>query len=76
MMKFLMSQKLKQDDEVTDHYVNQSRKTENDTNRVTYQVKVHQKVQTTLLFDTGADANVMSKYVWDHLESVHCKQQG
>ena len=47
MVKFLMNQKLKQDDGGTDQCVNQSRTTEGDSERVTHEVKVQEKVQTT-----------------------------
>ena len=52
---------------MTDQSVNQSRTTEDDSERVAYQVKVQEKVQTTWLFDTGAAAHVMPKYVWEQL---------
>ena len=63
MVKFLMSQKLKQDDGVTDQSVNQSRTTENDSERDVYQVRIQERVETISLFDTGAEAHVMPKYV-------------
>ena len=47
--------------------VNQSRTTEDDSERVAYRVNVQEKVQTTWLFDTGADAHVMPKYVREQL---------
>ena len=53
-----MNRELQQDDGVTDQNVNQSRTTENDSKRVAHQVKVQESVQTTWLFDTGADAHV------------------
>ena len=62
-----MNQKLKQDDGVTGQSVNQSRTTENDSERAAYQVKVQEKVETTWSVDTGADAHVMPKYVWEQL---------
>ena len=58
---------LKQDDGATDQSVNQSRTTENDSERAAYQVQVLEKVETTWLFDTGADAHVMPKYVREQL---------
>ena len=65
MVKFLMNPKLKQDDGVTDQSGNRSRTTEDDSERVAHRVKVQEKVQTTWLFDTGTDAHVMPKYVWE-----------
>ena len=61
------TKKLKQDDGVTDQCMNQSRTTEDDSERVACQLKVEEKVQTTWLSDTGADAHVMPKYVWEQL---------
>ena len=62
-----MDQKLKQDDDVTDQNVNQSRTTENDSERNVYQVSIQEKAETIWLFDTGADAHVMPKHVWEQL---------
>ena len=59
------SKKLKQDDDVTDQNVSQSRTTENDSERGVYQVRNQEKVETIWLFDTRADAHVMPKYVWE-----------
>ena len=47
--------------------VNRSRTTEEDSERVAYQVKVQEKIQTTWLFDTEADEHVMPKYEWEQL---------
>ena len=52
---------------MTDQSVNRSRTTEEDSERVAYQVKVQEKIQTTWLFDTEADAHVMPKFEWEQL---------
>ena len=52
---------------MTDQSVNRSRTTEEDSERVAYQVKVQEKFQTTWLFDTEADAHVMPKFEWEQL---------
>ena len=75
MVNSLMNQKLKQDDDVTDQRVNQSRTTENDSERDVFQVRVKEKVETNWLFDTRADAHMMPKHVGNSRESLHCKQQ-
>ena len=67
MAKSLIDQKLRQDDDVTDQNVNQSRTTENDPERDVYQVRVQERVETIQLFDTRADADVMPKHVWEQL---------
>ena len=67
MVKFQMNHKLKQDDGVTDQSVNQSRTTEGDSEQDVHQVNVQEKVQISWLFDTGADAHVMPKNVWEQL---------
>ena len=60
-------QKAKQDDDVTDQNVNQSRTAENDSGRDVYQVRTQEKVETIWLFDTGADAHVMPKHMWEQV---------
>ena len=67
MVKFMMINKLKQDGDLTGQSVNQSSTTEDDSERAACEVKVQEKVQTTLLFDTRAHAQVMPQYVWKHL---------
>ena len=67
MVPSLMNQQLKQDDDVTDQSVNQSRTIENDSERDVNQIRIQEKVETTCLFDTGADAHVMPKHVWEQL---------
>ena len=67
VMNSLMDQKLKQDDDVTDENVDQSRTAESDSERDAYQVRVQEKVETIWLFDTGAGAHVMPKHVWEQL---------
>ena len=67
MVKFLMNETFTQDDGVTDYIVNQSKRTEDDPKRVAYHVEVHEKVQTSCLFDTGVDAHVMPTYAWEQL---------
>ena len=67
MAKSLMDQKLKQDDGVTDQNVNQSRTTQNDSERNVYQVRIQEKFETIWLFATGADVHVMPKHVWEQL---------
>ena len=62
-----MDQKLKQDDGVTDQNVNQTRTTENDSERDVYQVRIQEKFETIWLFATGADVHVMPKHVWEQL---------
>ena len=32
-----------------------------------HQVRIQEKVETIWLFDTGADAHVMPKHVWEQL---------
>ena len=64
MVKFLMNQKLKQDDGVTDQSVNQPRTTENNSERAAYRQR---KFRPPGLFDTRAEAHVMPKYVWEQL---------
>ena len=54
-------------DVAIDHSVNQSRTTEDDPEQVAYQVKIQEKVETTCLFDRGADAHVMPNCVWEVL---------
>ena len=66
MVKSLMDQ-MKQDDGVTDQNVNQSRTTEDDSERDVYQVRIQEKAETIWSFDTGADAHVMPKHVWEQL---------
>ena len=63
MARSLMHQKLKQGDDVTDLNVNQSRTTENGSERDVYQVRVQEQVEAIWFFDTGADAHVMPKHV-------------
>ena len=75
MAKSLMDQQLKQDDDMTDKNVNQTRTSENDSERDVYKVRFHQKVETIWLFDTRADVHVMPKRVWEQLGELHCKQQ-
>ena len=48
--------------------MNQSRTTANDPERDVYHVRIQEKVETNWLFDTGADAHVMPKHVWEPLE--------
>ena len=67
MVKSLMDQKLKQHDDVTDQNVNQSRTTENDSERDVHQVRIQEKVETIWLCDTGADAHVMPVHVREQL---------
>ena len=67
VVKSLMNQKLKQDDDVTDQSVNQSRTTQHDSERDVYQVSFQAKVETIWLCDTGADAHVMPKHLWEQL---------
>ena len=67
MVKCLMDQKLKQDDDVTDQNVNQSRTTENDSERDVLQIRNQEKVETIWLFDTRADAHVIPKLSWEQL---------
>ena len=67
MAQSLMNQQLNQDDGVTEKCVNQSGTTENGSEHAVCQVKVQEKVVTTWLFDTGADAHVMPKCVWEQL---------
>ena len=55
MVKSLMNQQLKQDDDVTDQSVTPSRTSQNDSERDVYRVRTHEKVETIWLFDTGAD---------------------
>ena len=62
-----MDRELKQDDDGTDQIVNQSRTTENDSERDVFQVRIQEKVETIWLFDTGADAHVMPKHVLGQL---------
>ena len=59
-MNLLTHQKLKQEnlnDVEKDQSVNQSRTTEDSSERVPYQLKIKEMVETTWLFDTGADAH-------------------
>ena len=63
----LMDRKLNQDDGVKEQYVNHSGIRENGSEHAACEVKVHEKVVTTWLFDTGADAHVMPKCVWEQL---------
>ena len=49
--------------------VKQSRTTDNDSERAAYQVKIQENVETTWLFNTGADAHVMPKYVWEQFRA-------
>ena len=75
MVKSLMDQ-MKQDNGVTDQNVNQSRTTENDSERYVYQVRIQDKVETIWLFDTGVNAHVMPKSTCGNSwVSIHCKQQ-
>ena len=67
MVKSLMNQKLKRDDDVTDQSVNQSRTTEHDSARDVYQIRTREKVETIWLFDTGTDAHVSPNHVWEQL---------
>ena len=62
-MVSLKNQKLKRDDDVTDQNVHQSRTTENDSERDVYQVRI----QENWLSDTGANAHVIPKHVWQKL---------
>ena len=50
---------------MTEQCVNQSGTAENGSEHATCQVKVQEKVVTTCLFDTGTDAHVMPKCVWE-----------
>ena len=68
MVESLMVQKLKQDGDMTDQNVNQSRTTENDSERDVHRVRIQAKVETIWLFDMGADAHVMPKHVWCNVE--------
>ena len=52
---------------MTDQNVNQSRTAENVSERIVYQMRIQEKVQTILLFDTRADAHVMPMHVWKQL---------
>ena len=63
MAKSLMDRKANQDDGVTEQCVNQSGIAENGSEHAVCQVKVQEKVVTTWLFDTRADAHVMPKCV-------------
>ena len=67
VMSSLMDQQLKQDDDVTDQNVNQTRTTENDPEPDVYQVRIQEKVETIWLFDTGNDADAMPEPVWEQL---------
>ena len=62
-----MDRNLNQDDGVTEQCVNQSGIAENGSEHAACQVKVQEKVVATWLFNTGADANVMPKCVWEQL---------
>ena len=62
-----MNQKLYQDDGVKEQCVNQSGTAENGSEHVACQVQALEKVVTTWLVDTGADAHVMLKCVWQQL---------
>ena len=57
---------MKRDDDLTDQNVNQFGTTENDSERDIHQVRIQEKVET-IWFDTGADAHVMPKHVWEQL---------
>ena len=67
MAKSLTDRKLNQDGDVTEQCVNQSGTAENGSEHAACQVKVQNKVVTTWLFDTRADAHVMPKCVWEQL---------
>ena len=75
MVKSMMNQKLKRDVDVTDQSVYQSKTTANGSERDENQVRIQEKVETIWLFDTGADAHVMPKHMWEQLGVLHCKQQ-
>ena len=62
-----MDRKLNQEGGVTEQCANQSRTVENGSEHAACQVRVEEKVVTTWLFDTGADAHEMPKCVWEHL---------
>ena len=67
MVKSLKALQFKQDDDLTDQNVNQSRTTENDSERDVYHVRNQEEVETFWLFGAGADAHVMPKHVWEQL---------
>ena len=50
---------------MTEQCVNQSGTAEKGSEHVACQVKVQEKVVTSWLFDTGTDAHVMPKCVWE-----------
>ena len=52
---------------LTDQNVIQSRTQENNSERAAYKMKIQEKVETTWLVDTGADAHVMPQYAWQQL---------
>ena len=74
-MASLKDQRLLQDHDVTDQNVNQSRTTEKGSERDVYQVRNQDKVETIWLFDTGADAHVMPKHVWEQLGELSLHKQ-